>query len=868
MKYITMNRSNHNPLKTRCQLLLAALMIMGLAACTDNTDNPTTPEDGTEVTDEVENITDDQLSVMVTADLPTAVLRPFDEGTTGAALVKRLSTVTNEFTPDTRMVLVPGSMFDGATDMTDDELDAIVQLGMDGGYLAIERPTAQQVFNFAVLYVAKLLEAQQLQYQEIFGLDEVAAARTASNSQMTQRIQERLSNIKKMAKTRADDTDLNAVQAEMIIFGPTDYFMQQTFEEEATVLASETDSEGNATENTTKTVNLKRTAALTGELANAAAAWLNDVAKSPQPSASRRAMTRANTSGATDELMERAETFTFNGTLYFSDWQNTTQSRSDRLSIKVRSRSVYNKEDNKDYYYLNENVHLSLGAKDGCLQVYYPKAKSSWTRASGDGAYNRWYGAFLSQYKTSMNLKGNGTVSLESSAPAAEAQPVEGLQMTKDTDGNRVTWTYDGTLPKVYVTSAYCHDIVPAVQVGDADLNHDISWSVANPSGSFTVEVTSAPKLSALMIQSDGTQTPPHKYVDRSDNQTYTHELLEPYRVLQTWRMSIANVEYDENIAQHGSVEDLENALKADFPDHYVPEFQLPDNSETSLGSITGVITNSKSVFGQQSKHLDDIAKRFGMKKFEIVWSREGSDQIKSSQAFVYYVCPKAIEATTTHLGWIYGSDGYLYPSADYARGHDAIPLGFVAYLNDGSDFGDRATEKASGAGHGLVLLLKQTSTYALKINSYTSAIFNSTIGNSMANAKNDFDGLAKTNHLKERGSKAAASLSPLGDTPEGCTDWFIPSTGQWLAMLCKPGLGGAEIPAGGELNTHFNIYGGARISATARANGGSSLMVRIWTSSGFNGNTGIYLVNSTDAPRFSWYNWSQDAWVRPAFAF
>ena len=86
--------------------------------------------------------------------------------------------------------------------------------------------------------------------------------------------------------------------------------------------------------------------------------------------------------------------------------------------------------------------------------------------------------------------------------------------------------------------------------------------------------------------------------------------------------------------------------------------------------------------------------------------------------------------------------------------------------------------------------------------------------------------------------------------------------------MLCKPGLGGAEIPAGGELNTHFNIYGGAKISATARANGGSSLMVRIWTSSGFNGNTGIYLVNSTDAPRFSWYNWSQDAWVRPAFAF
>ena len=134
-------------MKTRFYLLLAVLpMILGFAACTDKTDDPTSPAAETEVTDEVENITDDQLAVMVTADLPTAVLRPFDEGTTGAALVKRLSTVTSEFCPDTRMALVPGTMFDGATDMTDDELDALVQLELDGGYLAIERPTAQLRF--------------------------------------------------------------------------------------------------------------------------------------------------------------------------------------------------------------------------------------------------------------------------------------------------------------------------------------------------------------------------------------------------------------------------------------------------------------------------------------------------------------------------------------------------------------------------------------------------------------------------------------------------------------------------------------------------------------------------------------------------
>jgi len=852
-------------MKTRFYSLLAALLILGFAACTDDpTDNPA---DGTEVTtEEVANITDDQMAVTVTADLPTAVLRPFDEGTTGAALVKRLSTVTSEFCPDTRMALVPGTMFDGATDMTADELDALVQLELDGGYLAIERPTAQQLFNFAALYVAKLMDMQQLQYQELFDLDEAAAARAAKRSQMVQRTKERLSNILKVTQRRAASTDLNAVQAEMIIYGPTDYFMQQSYEEETTILASETDSEGNKTETTAKTVTQERTAAINGSLADAAARWLNDVAKSsPQQNTARRAMKRANDS-ATDALMERTETFTFNGMLYFSDWQNTTQSRSDRLSIKVSSRSVYNKEDNKDYYYLTENVHLSLGAKDGSLQVYYPKGKGSWTRASGDGGYNCWYGAFLSQYKTSMELKGNGTVSLEQSAPAANDD--SHLKLARNTDGNRVTWTYDGTLPQFYVKAAYYHDIAADALVGDIDLTHDISWSVANPTGSFTVELTSAPKLSALMLQSDGTKTPPHKYVERSDNQTYTRELLEPYRVLQTWRMSVDNVEYDENIAQHGTVEDLENALQADFPDYYVPEFQLPDNTEMSLSSITSVITNSKSVFGQQSKHLDELAQRFGMKKFEIIYSREGSDQVKSSKAFVYYVCPKAIEATTTHLGWIYGSDGYLYPSADYARGHDATPLGFVAYVNDGSEFGDKATEKASGAGHGLVLLLKHTTELDKRINNSASSIFTSAIGNSMNNAKNDFDGLAKTQSLIAKGSVAASTLSKLGNTPEGCTPWFIPSTGQWIAMLCTPGLGGAEIPTGGALNTHFNINGAAKLSSTSRANGGSALVARLWTSSGFNGNTGIYLVNSASAPRFSWYNWSDFCWVRPAFAF
>ena len=136
-----------------------------------------------------------------------------------------------------------------------------------------------------------------------------------------------------------------------------------------------------------------------------------------------------------------------------------------------------------------------------------------------------------------------------------------------------------------------------------------------------------------------------------------------------------------------------------------------------------------------------------------------------------------------------------------------------------------------------------------------------------MANAKNDFDGLAKTKHLKEKGSEAANVLGYMGAAPKGCTEWFIPSTGQWIAMLCKPGLGGAEIPTGSALNTGFNINGAAKLSSVASANGGKGFYSETWTSSGFNGATGIYLVNGS-APRFTWYNSSQYSYVRAAFAF
>ena len=911
--------------------IMALPMLLGLAACTDTIDNPVTPDDGTTVVKpDEENITEDQMSVMVTEDLPTAVLRNLDEGSTGAALVKRLPMVTSEIGPDTRMALVPGSMFADDTDMTREELDAIVRLSLNGGYLALERPTTSELANFTILYVAKLFEMQVLTYQEMFGIDEAAAARAANSSDLMQRTKARLANIEQKARTRGADDDLNAVQGEMIIFGPTDYFMQEPLSEEVTSLVHTEDVEGNTTETKAVTVKQERTAAVSGTLADAAADWLNFTEKKNATEmnyAPSRAMTRAG-GDAINNIMDASETFTYNEAIDYRDMKNTLYHFPCRVNMIVRSWGVHNMETNKDYYYLKQNVTLKMG-NEGGYKIYYPGGKYQWYKAENYGVYFRWFGSFLSQYITSMDLTGSGTINLEAAKPDTDnntsstsvsvgsstshtvtngfswgfnggaspagptgnfsiggshtvgtttgssfslsmSQSSKDIRGVKNTSGKEVTWTYKGNLPQFYSTNEHilCHQDVPDILVNDCDLANEVCWSVNNPSGRYTFNITSQPQTAAILvhIEKTGRIDYPYEYTT-TEKSIHSHELLQPNRALQTWRMDIKNVEYVGE-QQYGKLSDLKNAVEKAFPDLYAPKFQVADHDAEALNTITSIIKYSKSIFEQHAEMLENIAEDYGVKKFEIVWSR---DKYVSKDGFTLYVCPEATKATQAHVGWVYGSDGRLYPSADYATGHGVSAVGIVAYVNDGSDFGNAATEKASGAGHGLVLAMDQISSPGYSSESFRISIgsgtFANAIGNSMDNAKQDFGGLAKTKYLKEKGTEAANALGYISAAPTGATDWFIPSTGQWIAMLCKPGLGGAEIPTGTALNTPFNINGAEKLSSKAIANGGKGMYANTWTSSGYNGSTGIYLVNGGN-PRFTWYNSSHYAYVRAAFAF
>ncbi len=671
-------------------LMLTLIMVAGLSttSCVQN-DNPIVADVSSVVqSDKAKEPTIDGMGVLVTADVPTAVIGTFDEGTTGASLVKRLPKTTASIDADTRMVILSGSMFDNMAALDPEVMKAAVRLTMDGGYICLTNPTNEQAGAFGLTFLLTLLALEETDIEQLFDITSEEATKAAQSSPRLERMKMRMANMQRVARTRADDEDMdmNAPFAEMIILGSNDYFMQEPFEENFTSYVSESDENGNSTDPQVVTGKMTRTAAISGMLADAAAQWLNDTEKSYQQAAARRTMTRASGSSNINELMNASETFTYNGDICFTDDDASTRRRYNRVNMKVSSWGVHNIDANKDYYYLKQNVTLCMGDRNGSKIFYPTRGESYWYKATNFGEYNRWYGAFLSKYATSMDLTGSGSIHLEAAAPNTDnnsstttvttgtshsttetvgitwgasgganasgpmgsfsvggsysvgttngssfsvgmSQTTKELGVKKNTMGTKVAWTYTGALPQYYEKEDdyihYCHQTPAAILVNDADVSQEICWSVDNPSGQYTVNITSSPQTAVLVYvykKEDGYKNAPRKYVYNNDaDATYTHNLLEPNRAMQSWRMYITIDEWVSSPIA-GAQGELESNIRNAFPDLYASNFRIADKTATSLNTIGYIVKASKEIMTNNVDILQSYARSWGIKKFTIHW--------------------------------------------------------------------------------------------------------------------------------------------------------------------------------------------------------------------------------------------------------
>ncbi len=749
------------------------VVTLGMVSCSDD-DSSGAPQVTDNTIKPAETPTDDQLRIKVTGDLAAYIHSPFDEGSTGDALVKRLPLVTGEFTPDTRLVLLKGSDFDEGSTVTQVEILEMARVYLQGGYIALERPTVLQASKFLMALMVGVTTQKQQDYEQTFGLDGTAAAAAARRSQAVERLNTRMQNLNRIAgvadgaTTRAADggeRDLNRVMSEMMIFSPIGYFVQQPFETNPKVIAHMKDSEGDATEPQEVAVKATRTAFLSGRMADAAAAWLNDMLK-PRSQKPLTAHRRVNGEAAINEMIDASETFTFSGCINSRIYEDEVEPGADHVNMTMRSWGVHSMGDNKDYYYLQQDVRLIMGETGGS-QIYFPmEADDKWYKADWPQAgYDRWFGSWLTRYETSMDLTGSGgTIKLEASAPGTDNDGVMttistmsaevtiettgisvgimfgadmfGLlfgwsdisgtieftsfsmgtrittnELTKkvNTNGNKVTWTYAPNQFPLYsyddfwtVNSAYdSHHTEPlSIISNDCDLSHEICWSVANPTGQYTVNVTSAPQVGALMWSYDRwynrdvnmgpfskekytDYTPPNGYVfTTTPTESFSHTLLQPNRAIQNWRMYVS---VDEWIGEPvtGAKGKIEDALHTQFKDIYAPQIQLGTKSADDLDMINAMINYSKDIFNRNIDILQGIGKDWGVKKYSIYWK---SDDMNIETAAPYVVEQPVIPGNKAQAIWCEGNTTLYFAYAPELKAGDTWDGQTVTLVWSGTD--------------------------------------------------------------------------------------------------------------------------------------------------------------------------------------
>lgn len=424
--------------------MLAAILTFGASvftACSDDDVNnsPSGPTRST-ITPEP---TTDQLEVMVTADMPMAVLSNFDENSMGGALVKRVSKTTSDIEDNTKFVLFKGN---DITSISNEQWLKIFRVYLNGGYIGIERATNIEMLAFAVVMGFGIGMVQNEMLEEN-GVE--ITNRTSSPTEtrsVTSELQRRIGNARALTRAAANDDaanddvedELDEIGFEMFIMSMDKAFSQVPCNAEEAASVTFTDEEGNETITETKVQHLLN-AYHYGLLADGAAAFLNQEEKDKaEAAAETRALTRGGAEQAMNDVLNCSDEFVIRHSLAAIDPMGKIVRRENMGTTTIRSWSVHDFGSHQDFYYIDEKVVVRMGGKNSDYNktLYWgPYSSDEWfdnrffgvegdtennNVGYGERSYTNYYGSWLSQIKHSLDLKGNGDIILESSLPATD----------------------------------------------------------------------------------------------------------------------------------------------------------------------------------------------------------------------------------------------------------------------------------------------------------------------------------------------------------------------------------------------------------------------------------------------------------------
>lgn len=657
-------------------IITAAILAVGVTACSDdmtideNVNNTEMSDNQYTIGERPSEPMNDVMNASVTANVPAAVLSNFDNNSMGAALARRMPSATTSVGKDTRLILVKGS--DIASNSGN--MKKWAETYLRGGSIAIENPTGKNLEALAKAMESQLAAAKTAQLTADGDIVIKAHGnRRNSKTYEGELLKLRTQNVKSFAATRSSVADpQNEVVAEMVIFSPNSYYMYSTNSKEGDI---STDQDGNA-ENATVKESQQPTSYTSGLKADGAAMWLSANAESPMHKARRAKSVSSGVAGIND-LMSCSDQFTVEGALKTHDWENSIVIRQGKFTTTYRIWGVndHSNNANTDYYYVKQNSTLRIGGSrytGGNTYYdtfYWGKYEPRWyfqasNFKNGDNLY---YGSWLDEYKTYMDLSGEGNITVEYALPGTDnnsgsqsiaigtsqsaslsiggtfsASPgasltggwAEGssftmtttttakeLKVVKNTDGTKVTWSYQNSQkPKLYSKSGkICHSIVPDAVTNDVDVENQVCWSVKNPSGRYKINVFNLRTMAYLTkTKDDGKRWTNHaSWLEDTDNYT----LLEPNRAEQTWHFDVTPSTLGQE-GHNGDKQKLTEALMKQFPDVFQTLTRVADRTIDSENAIQYIVEYAKQVINDKNggRTMREYALDLGCSSYTIRW--------------------------------------------------------------------------------------------------------------------------------------------------------------------------------------------------------------------------------------------------------
>ena len=210
------------------------------------------------------------------------------------------------------------------------------------------------------------------------------------------------------------------------------------------------------------------------------------------------------------------------------------------------------------------------------------------------------------------------------------------LKCVKNTEGNKVNWTYEcGKTDMGDIDEGEgSHAIAPDALTTDVNIDNQACWSVANPEGQYTLETYHMPTMCSLVsscTDGDGDFSEPLFLLGDSklcstsstdaNNNTVSYTLLQPNRSKQTWYMDVDFPELGQD-GYKGVKDELTDALKTQFPDLYQPTIVLADQTPASENTIQNLVDKSKKMLNDPNalQTLKGYALDRGVSQFTIKW--------------------------------------------------------------------------------------------------------------------------------------------------------------------------------------------------------------------------------------------------------